>query len=87
MQRNYQRYSRRPTLPTAHSPLLQGISSFENPCAIVDPHAPVAQLAEATDSKPVQCEFESHMGHRTKSRDTVPGGSRDFLHASTFTNT
>ena len=27
--------------------------------------APVAQLAEATDSKPVQCEFESHLGHRT----------------------
>lgn len=26
-------------------------------------HAPVAQLAEATDSKPVQCEFESHLGH------------------------
>ena len=25
--------------------------------------APVAQLAEATDSKPVQCEFESHLGH------------------------
>src|SRR5699024_6388800 len=25
--------------------------------------APVAQLAEATDSKPVQCEFESHRGH------------------------
>lgn len=25
--------------------------------------APVAQLAEATDSKPVQCEFESHQGH------------------------
>ena len=26
-------------------------------------HALVAQLAEATDSKPVQCEFESHQGH------------------------
>lgn len=26
-------------------------------------HALVAQLAEATDSKPVQCEFESHRGH------------------------
>src|SRR5699024_6385809 len=26
--------------------------------------APVAQLAEATDSKPVQCEFESHQGHQ-----------------------
>ena len=24
--------------------------------------APVAQLAEATDSKPVQCEFKSHLG-------------------------
>src|SRR5699024_10525192 len=28
--------------------------------------APVAQLAEATDSKPVQCEFESHQGHDRK---------------------
>ena len=28
--------------------------------------APVAQLAEATDSKPVQCEFESHQGHKEK---------------------
>ena len=28
--------------------------------------APVAQLAEATDSKPVQCEFESHLGHTVK---------------------
>ena len=26
-------------------------------------YALVAQLAEATDSKPVQCEFESHQGH------------------------
>ncbi|CQD14660.1 hypothetical protein U2A404260033 [Corynebacterium striatum] len=27
-------------------------------------HAPVAQLAEAMDSKPIQCEFESHQGHQ-----------------------
>src|SRR5262245_16480104 len=27
------------------------------------PAAPVAQPAEATDSKPVQCAFESHRGH------------------------
>src|SRR6478609_494946 len=27
------------------------------------PRAPVSQLAEETDSKPVQCEFESHRGH------------------------
>ncbi|WP_288890258.1 hypothetical protein, partial [uncultured Corynebacterium sp.] len=26
------------------------------------------QLAEATDSKPVQCEFESHRGHDFKTR-------------------
>lgn len=26
-------------------------------------YAPVAQLAEATDSKPVQCRFESDRGH------------------------
>jgi hypothetical protein len=24
----------------------------------------VSQLAEETDSKPVQCEFESHRGHQ-----------------------
>lgn len=30
--------------------------------------APVAQLAEATDSKPVQCAFESHQGHKIKTR-------------------
>src|SRR5699024_5606862 len=29
-------------------------------------YALVAQLAEATDSKPVQCEFESHQGHHNK---------------------
>src|SRR5699024_12555869 len=29
-------------------------------------YALVAQLAEATDSKPVQCEFESHQGHHYK---------------------
>ncbi len=28
-----------------------------------DRHALVSQLAEETDSKPVQCEFESHRGH------------------------
>src|SRR5690606_27005475 len=27
------------------------------------PNAPVAQLAEAHDSKSCQCEFESHRGH------------------------
>ncbi len=27
------------------------------------PRALVSQLAEETDSKPVQCEFESHRGH------------------------
>src|SRR5690606_13022207 len=51
--------------------------------------APEAQLAEATDSKPVQCEFESHRGHSCRSRPTwartstnralpVPGGVRGF---------
>jgi hypothetical protein len=31
----------------------------------------VSQLAEETDSKPVQCEFESHRGH-SKRTSTVP---------------
>src|SRR5699024_2282233 len=34
--------------------------------AIIFLYALVAQLAEATDSKPVQCEFESHQGHHNK---------------------
>jgi hypothetical protein len=34
--------------------------------------APVAQLAEATDSKPVQCEFDSHRGHAARPAEQVP---------------
>src|SRR6476646_7626746 len=32
--------------------------------SMVESRALVSQLAEETDSKPVQCEFESHRGHR-----------------------
>ena len=32
-------------------------------------YGPVAQLAEATDSKPVQCEFESHPDYKTTFKD------------------
>src|ERR1700731_4705508 len=33
----------------------------------------VSQLAEETDSKPVQCGFESHRGHQLTARFRVPG--------------
>lgn len=46
------------------------IRNCANPCASISNSqrrslliAPVAQLAEATDSKPVQCGFDSHRGH------------------------
>ncbi len=41
------------------------------------PRAPVSQLAEETDSKPVQCEFESHRGHCQpfQSPPHPPGGA------------
>ena len=52
--------------------------------------APVAQLAEATDSKPVQCEFESHQGHNfnTPLISSFTGGrvfciSQDIKHKET----
>ena len=42
--------------------------------------APVAQLAEATDSKPVQCEFESHQGHfSSQPSDREPPGRGLFF--------
>ena len=41
--------------------------------------APIAQSAEAVDLKSIQCGFESHWGHRVKSRDIVPMVSRDFV--------
>ena len=37
----------------------------------------VSQLAEETDSKPVQCEFESHRGHRNSQFNTVLVGRQN----------
>ena len=36
----------------------------------------VSQLAEETDSKPVQCEFESHRGHRKAAATATPSRQR-----------
>jgi hypothetical protein len=47
----------------------------------------VSQLAEETDSKPVQCEFESHRGHQKHQlrahiyRDTINGYTRQSAHS------
>lgn len=49
-----------------HSAVLQG--RIERKTTIPRPRmaAPVAQLAEAMFSKPIQCEFESHLGPHKK---------------------
>jgi hypothetical protein len=33
--------------------------------SVCNRHAPVAQLAEAADSNPARCGFESHLGHNS----------------------
>ena len=59
-----------PLFPRAHHQQALHHTKGRNPISPLRLHwdtlsrdAPVAQLAEATDSKPVQCEFESHLGH------------------------
>ena len=42
---------------------------------VVSRTALVSQLAEETDSKPVQCEFESHQGHQHRVRRDLSGSA------------